>query len=235
MNTLLDKDVPEVVGDNSLPDSINQQMEELKQMLPTKRRDLFELREVQIHSIEPLTSVVDNDTVQILRMVHNRLNRLLDPTAIIDLEQRVDDKKLDEFINQQLTLLEEMLPTMRQDLVEFQEMVQTALTNRSMDSPSGSVLNSPSADSSAEKGLFSKLNALAKKVEKDQSSRNASRLPSTFSSPIAGGNGSITYTPTAKATPTRFATLTTEKQKAPKFSLDAATINNSDSDSEEKS
>lgn len=196
LTALLQKDVSsdleEVVTDVGLPGSINLQLTELSD----------ELRELR--NIKPVLNVATVDeNVVMLRMVYTRLNKLLYSTTSIDLDQSIDDTPLDEFgnqqpiidleqsiddtalcecINQQLAELELLLPDMREDLAKFKEIVETELANRSIASASISGFNSPSNDSSADRGLFSKLEALAKKVEKDQS-RSASRYQSAYSSP----------------------------------------------------
>jgi len=58
-------------------------------------------------TVESITSVNDEmDTTMILRPFHDRLSRLINPSAVNGLELRVEDRGLPEAINRQLTELE---------------------------------------------------------------------------------------------------------------------------------
>ena len=142
---------------------------------------------IKYRNVQPIVPVeniaASKANVAMLRMVNTRLNGLLNDTQIIDLEEGVADINLHESIGRQLHELEQMLPLLRGEIAELQATIQGALAGRSVSSPGAGGLDSPSVDSSFERGLLGKLDALSKKVGKDQSSRNASRLSSTTSSP----------------------------------------------------
>jgi hypothetical protein len=146
---------------------------------------------LRTRSIEIITPNFDEEAAKtnttVLRLIHSRLNTLLNESTIIDLEMRTDDAGLPDLIYQQINELELMLPDLRQQLADLQETIQTAINNKSMESRSGSAFNSPSHESSYEYGILGKLNALSKQVGTDQKSRSASRLQSTYTSPMGGG------------------------------------------------
>ncbi len=152
-----------------------------------------------IQPIEPIhETAAAKANVAMLRMVNTRLNTLLNDAVVVDLEAGVDDARLHETIGQQLTELEQMLPGLRTELDE----IQAALQSRSVSSPSGAGnLDSPASTDSFERNLLGKLDALSKKVGKDQSSRNASRLSSTQSSPAGHVGYSFVASPAASPIP----------------------------------
>lgn len=175
---------------------------------------------LRARSIEIITPNFDEEAAKtnttVLRVIHSRLNTLLNQSTNIDLEERIDDARLPDLINQQISELELMMPDMRRELAEMQETILAAINNRALESRSGSAFNSPSHESSYEYGILDKLNALSKQVGTDQKSRSASRLQSTYTSPMGGGTVSK---------------IVIDSNESPKGSkLDFSAINDSDTD-----
>jgi hypothetical protein len=181
---------------------------------------------LRTRTIEPVTPVFDEGAAKanilMLQSIDSRLHVLLNETVEIDLNERLDVTGLHNSINQHLADLEQMLPEMRHELAEFKVLIQAATENRSIGSTNSSAYNSPSVDGSFEGKLLSRLTDLQNKVGKDQSSRNASRLQSAFSSPTVLSSSSRIISPT------------TERDISPikKLRLDF-TINDSDDSSKE--
>lgn len=161
---------------------------------------------IKYRNIQPLAPAPDMTAakadVQMLRVVHTRLNTLLTESEPIDLEAGVNDVQLHEAINGQLQELEQILPLMRTELDELRQTIHEVLANQSVESPDGIGLDSPSKEVSFERGILDKLNALAKKVGRDQSSRNNSRLSSAANSPArVSFAASPEFSPVPKVSP----------------------------------
>jgi hypothetical protein len=151
-------------------------------------RVVIAIRGRNVQQIEPIQeTAAAKANVEMLRMIHTRLNTLLSESAPIDLEIGVNDVQLHEAIGGQLQELEQILPQMRTELAEVKASLESIIASRSVSSPSGAGLDSPASEGSVERGLLGKLDNLARRVARDQSSRNASRGSSVTSSP-AGGN-----------------------------------------------
>jgi hypothetical protein len=147
-------------------------------------RVVIDLKHRNIQPIAPAADMTAAKAdVQMLRLVHTRLNTLLSESTP-DLEAGVTDVQLHGAISGQLQELEQILPQMRTELDELKQTIQEALANRSIESPSTAGVDSPSSEG-FEQGLLGKLDAFSKKVSKDRSSRNASRHSSAPTSPGA--------------------------------------------------
>ncbi len=140
--------------------------------------------------VQPIASDHDVEAAKInlraLREINSRLMEMLPTNEEIDLEAGLDDSRLVNSINGRLLELEQILPEMRMQIDALRRDIQISLAGRSVNSPGVGALDSPIVagdDSSFGQGLLGRLDALAKRVAKDQTSRNSSGFNSFTSSP----------------------------------------------------
>jgi hypothetical protein len=180
--------------------------------------------------IEPVvltTNVEANKANDLMLLtIHNRLNRLLDQTAMVDLEENIDQVKLYDSISQQLTQLEQMLPELQRDFIELQELIP-GFSNKSFGSPStGSLFDSPSADVSLDGGLFTKIDGLSKRMAQ-RLSRNGSRSQSA-------NNSAYNSPMVIRTTSTVPLSSSTEKPNVPQLKFNKIINDTSDNESDKE-
>lgn len=143
---------------------------------------------IKSRNIQPIAPTADitaaRTNLQMLRMVHTRLNTLLSVSPATDLEAGVSDVQLHEAINGQLGELEQMLPQLRTELGALKASIEATIASRGANSPGS--FASPGVDSSYEQGLLNNLDKILKTAAKDRLSRNSSRLSSATTSPTSG-------------------------------------------------
>lgn len=145
--------------------------------------------------IEPTSPSQTEETtkthLQMLKEFERRLKTILPPEENSDLDT---DETLSPYdsINKELLRLETTVPEMSQQIFDLKETVRVALekkttaaSSRQLDfsTEDSAVDISTDDETSFEQDLFSRLDALSAKIDKDKSSRSGSRTSSAASSP----------------------------------------------------
>jgi|GEM_PF-1698699 len=150
------------------------------------------LRDRNIQPIQPIEEPAAAKTnTKMLSFINSKLTVILNKSEEIDLENGPSESQLEESITQYLLQLDHILPSLRTEVSDLQEMIQKLLKNKSTSTPA-SVQASPGgysgADDSLEQDLLEKLNALSQRLAKASSSKNNSRIASRISSPASLGD-----------------------------------------------
>ena len=166
-----------------IPRNVQQIAPEQAVVAVTHQRALEELHQAAPpHDVEAAKV-----NLQVLREINTRLMQLL-PNEESDLEAGIADDQLHESIRGRLLELEQILPSLRQELVALKRDLQSSFAARTLSSPSGAGLDSPGVgDSSFEQRLLDRVDKLGAKIAKDKASRNSSTSTS-FENSFAGGN-----------------------------------------------